>query len=244
MEFLLLGLILAAGFSACRLHPRYSKYVRSYGSQYLYLRSAELGVLCFAWAVGIILVLMLFIANNWIPDMFIFYYQRFKNIVIHVGMPEDSALRLAGLALLTPVMFVAALIIKSYAGLMLRLKYGVLVPSGELALSGELATLNEVFPGTCGHVLMQSLLYRDFFITVVDKFGNVFLAKVIEILAKNNEKAVDKVVMTILYSGYKHKKSNKIKYHTPSKPDTELDDGECIAIIAFDDIVSICKYAH
>ena len=48
MLLLLIFPVLVAGFFACHIHPVHSYKLHRYEGQYLYLKSAELGVKCFA----------------------------------------------------------------------------------------------------------------------------------------------------------------------------------------------------
>lgn len=53
MLFLLIFPVLVAGFYACHLHPYHSYKLHRYEGQYLYLKSAELGLKCFAVAFSL-----------------------------------------------------------------------------------------------------------------------------------------------------------------------------------------------
>lgn len=57
--------VLVAGFFACHIHPIHSYKLHRYEGQYLYLKSAELGLKCFA--IGFIIALS---AHYWLPGTF------------------------------------------------------------------------------------------------------------------------------------------------------------------------------
>lgn len=63
MLFLLIFPVLVAGFLACHTHPIHSYKLHRYEGQYLYLKSAELGLKCFAIAFALALA-----THYWFPD--------------------------------------------------------------------------------------------------------------------------------------------------------------------------------
>lgn len=62
MLLLLIFPVLVAGFFACHIHPIHSYKLHRFEGQYLYLKSAELGLKCFAIAF-----LVAIAAHYWIP---------------------------------------------------------------------------------------------------------------------------------------------------------------------------------
>lgn len=63
MLLLLIFPVLVSGFIACHIHPVYQYRLHRYEGQYLYLKSAELGLYCFFLGTAIASAL-----HYWIPD--------------------------------------------------------------------------------------------------------------------------------------------------------------------------------
>lgn len=73
MLFLLIFPVLVAGFVACHIHPVHSYRLHRYEGQYLYLKSAELGLKCFffAWLAALAM-------HHLLPDGIIFCCRTFS----------------------------------------------------------------------------------------------------------------------------------------------------------------------
>lgn len=68
MLLLLIFPVLVAGFVACHIHPVHAYKLHRYEGQYLYLKSAELGIKCFALGAALLLA-----AHCWSPDRLEFF---------------------------------------------------------------------------------------------------------------------------------------------------------------------------
>ena len=77
MLALLLIPVLVAGFVACHIHPLYFYKLHRYEGQYLYLKSAELGLKCFL--IAIIIAMGLHIA---VPESYLIFNRDIRGNIV------------------------------------------------------------------------------------------------------------------------------------------------------------------
>jgi hypothetical protein len=132
MLLLLIFPVLVAGFFACHIHPVYSYKLHRYVGQYLYLKSAELGIKCFAIGAGLALIL-----HVWLPDEIrvasiaqsIQLSSYLSGLFQNLGAQDASeSMKTAWFFILSITTFLAAFIIRAWGSLMLRLRFSTQDP--------------------------------------------------------------------------------------------------------------------
>lgn len=120
MFALLIVPILVAGFMACHIHPVFSYKLHRYEGQYLYLKSAETGLKCFAIAFVICLAAHWLMPDNWsLPS-------GLASVLQHAGISNrDEALRTSWFLVLSTLTCLSPWVLKCSALLRLRMRSGV-----------------------------------------------------------------------------------------------------------------------
>ena len=110
MFALLIVPILVAGFMACHIHPVFSYKLHRYEGQYLYLKSAETGLKCFAIAFVICLAAHWLMPDKWsLPS-------GLASVLPHAGISDrDEALRTSWFLVLSTLTCLAPLVPKCSA---------------------------------------------------------------------------------------------------------------------------------
>lgn len=154
MLLLLILPVLVAGFLACHIHPVHSYKLHRYEGQYLYLKSAELGLECFALAFALGVFSHYQLPNSLTAGCFsvnIAVSKQLSNAMMAMGTKdEDEALKLAWFFILSALTFLAAFIIKIWATIRLRLRFGTW--DTKVFVIGKLledSPLDTTFSSTC-----------------------------------------------------------------------------------------------
>jgi len=139
MLFLLILPVLVVGFVACHIHPVHSYKLHRYEGQYLYLKSAQLGLVCFMLAFSIAMAL-----HFWLPNSIEFRTYGAESLTAShtyqfnltfaasladtmkvIGAKDDvEASNMAWFFILSALTFVSAYLIKILAHADLRIRFG------------------------------------------------------------------------------------------------------------------------
>ena len=213
MLFLLILPILVAGFLACHIHPVHSYKLHRYEGQYLYLKSAELGIHCFALAFLVCLLLHKLVPNplNLIClqiNTGLFGWLENELSTMGVQKSEGEALKLSWFLILSSTTFLAAFIIKTWANIRLRLRFGTW--DAKVYVIGELLSDSP----------LDSLLFelsldksRHAMLTMSDR--KVYVGKVIDLGEPTETDGMDQDISIMpLMSGYREKDGLKVNFTT------------------------------
>lgn len=212
MLFLLILPVLVAGFFACHIHPVHSYRLHRYEGQYLYLRSAALGLKCFAIAF-----LLALSGHYLIPNSLSFCS---FNINLELSSFLDSVMKLFGAAtteeakkmawffLFSALLFVAAFLVKSWAHVRLRFRFGrwncKVFVIGELLDDSPLDSL-----------LFQASLKKEKSIMLSMSDRKVYVGKVISLGEPSETSGMDQDVSILpIMSGYRNKDDLNVDFTT------------------------------
>lgn len=211
MLFLLIFPVLVAGFFACHIHPVHSYRLHRYEGQYLYLKSAELGLKCFAIALPIALA-----AHYWIPDTISLFGITLSFAVaeplsraLHVfGASEAEAEKMAWFFLLSALTFIASLVIKAWGHLSLRRRFGTW--DAKIFVIGELLEDSPV-----DNLLFRLSLDKDKQVMLTMDDRKVYVGKVIDLGEPSETSGMDQDISIVpIMSGYRDKDTLKVEFTT------------------------------
>lgn len=212
MLFLLILPVLVAGFFACHIHPVHSYRLHRYEGQYLYLRSAALGLKCFAIAF-----LLALAGHYFIPDSFSVCsidinlgLSSFLNSVVKLfgAANDEEAKKMAWFFLFSSLMFVAAILVKAWAHVRLRLRFGrwdcrVFV-IGQLLDDSPLDSL-----------LFQASLNKEKSVMLSMSDRKVYVGKVVSLGEPSETSGMDQDVSILpIMSGYRDKDDLGVSFTT------------------------------
>ncbi len=215
MLLLLIFPVLVAGFFACHIHPVHSYKLHRYEGQYLYLKSAELGVKCLA--IGAALALS---AHAWLPDevqlfgveLSFRFAERLAGVIKTTGAENTSeALKITWFFMLSAVTFLAAFIVKAWGFFVLRLRFGtwdqkktkVYVMGGLLADS------------PLDNLLFELSLSTNKYAMISLENRKVYVGKVIDMGEPTETNGIDQDISIMpLMSGYRDEKTLEVEFRT------------------------------
>jgi len=212
MFFLLIFPVLVAGFLACHIHPIHSYRLHRYEGQYLYLKSAELGLRCFAIAFPVFLA-----GHFWIPETYTVCGVRIDlaphaaliNGMSAIGAIDDSeAGKMAGFFLLSALTLCAAYIMKGWGHLVLRLRFGTW--HAKVYVIGELLEDSPL-----DNLLFRLSLQKDKHVMLTLDDRKVYVGKVISLGEPSETNGMDQDISIMpLMSGYRDKDTLSVKFMT------------------------------
>lgn len=215
MLLLLIFPILAAGFFACHIHPVHSYKLHRYEGQYLYLKSAEMGLKCFALAFLICLCIYLFVPSSLklgcfdiptsIPRLLA---DTFYNAGI---INNKEALKLSWFFILSTSTFAAAYIIKGWALISLRQRYG--------EWNTKIYVIGSILEDSpLDNLLFNLSLHKDKYGMFTMTNNKVYVGKVINLGEPTETDGMNQGISIMpLLSGYRDKDTLKIKFTTDYK---------------------------
>lgn len=213
MLFLLIFPILVAGFIACHIHPVHSYKLHRYEGQYLYLKSAELGLKCFALAL-----LLAILGHYWIPNAL---YLGWGSIRLDLSaVLKDSVQDMLGISdkaevgktawfvLFSALTFMSSLLIKAWGHLSLFRRFG--------AWRARIFVIAELLADSP----LDNLLFRlslekgkQIMLTMADR--KVYVGKVVSLGEPSETSGMDQDIAIVpLMSGYRDKDTLKLKFTT------------------------------
>lgn len=212
MLFLLIFPILVAGFLACHIHPIHSYKLHRYEGQYLYLKSAELGLQCFALAFAFSLA-----THFWIPDS-ISLSGTTLNLALASSLTsamktmgaetEPEARKMAWFFLLSTATWLAAFLLKAWGHLTLRRRFGSW--NAKVHVIGELLDDSPL-----DNLLLRLSLEKDKHAMLTMNDRKVYVGKVISLGEPSETSGMDQDVSIVpLMSGYRDKDTLKVTFTT------------------------------
>lgn len=212
MFFLLIFPVLVAGFLACHIHPIHSYKLHRYEGQYLYLKSAELGLKCF-----IIGFLSAMAGHFWIPDAVALPGWRISLQLSHALARCMTAIgagggaeadRMAGFILLSLLTLLAAYVMKAWGHVVLRRRFGQW--NARVFVIGELLEDSPL-----DNLLFKLSLRKDKHIMLSMDDRKVYVGKVISLGEPSETSGMDQDISIMpLMSGYRDKDTLAVRFTT------------------------------
>ncbi|MBE7637099.1 hypothetical protein GUA87_09615 [Sneathiella sp. P13V-1] len=234
MYLLLILPTLVAGFIACHIHPENKDKLHRYQGQYLYLKSAEMGLKCFALAL-----LVGLLAHVLIPDDFKLYDIEFSlkfaaflgGQLTEMGV-QEGALLLAWVIILSVLTCFAPFLLKFFAWARLIQKHG--------ADNLKLQMMGEALEDSPLDSLLYSLLLKEgsaVMLSLSDR--KVYVGEVISMGEPSETGGMDQdISITPIMSGYRDDKTLEVNFVT----DYDDADGEFYLTIRQEMIVSATEF--
>ncbi|MCC5611629.1 hypothetical protein LC612_34080 [Nostoc sp. CHAB 5834] len=212
MLFLLIFPVLVAGFFACHIHPVHSFRLHRYEGQYLYLKSAELGLKCFFFA-GLASLAM----HHWLPDNIsvcerIFSWQLLSWLIEQMKMAGATDLgeasKMAWFVQLSFLTFIAAFALKLWAHLRLSLRFR--------SWNTRLHVIGEILEDSPLDYLLYSLsLDENKNVMLMMEDRKVYVGRVVNLGEPSATGGMDQdVVLIPLMSGYRDKDTLEVTFTT------------------------------
>jgi hypothetical protein len=212
MLFLLIFPVLVAGFVACHVHPVHSYRLHRYEGQYLYLKSAELGLKCFFLAL-----LMALSLHYWLPTNINFFSftiplevtaASVNAMKMMSGAQDDEAHRMAWFVQLSFLTFVATLLPSAWGYLSLRRRFGVW--NARVHVIGQILEDSPL-----DNLLFRLSLQKDKYAMLVMEDRKVYVGKVINLGEPSATTGMDQDISIMpLMSGYRDKDDLKVSFET------------------------------
>lgn len=213
MLFLLIFPVLVAGFFACHIHPVHSYSLHRYEGQYLYLKSAELGLKCFFFAGLASLAL-----RHWLPDSVticdrIFSWQllpwltRQMEMVVGAAEPGEAS-KMAWFVELSFLTFLAAFALNLWAHFRLWLRFE--------SWDTRLHVIGEILEDSPLDYLLYSLsLDEKKSVMLMMEDRKVYVGRVVSLGEPSATGGMDQDVVLIPFmSGYRDKDTLKVTFTT------------------------------
>ena len=212
MLALLIIPVLVAGFLACHIHPSISYKLHRYKGQYLYLKSAQLGMLCFF--LGLLLA---YILHNCVPNNIEIgcntYSLQFAswltiNIKQIAGTKVEQATNYSWLFILSVLTFFAAYIVKATAHLLLRFKYG--------KWDSKIFVIGEILDDSpLDSLLFDLSLQKDKYVFLSMEDRKVYVGKVMSLGEPTETSGMDQDISILpLMSGYRAAEDLTVTFNT------------------------------
>ncbi|WP_028672661.1 hypothetical protein [Saccharospirillum impatiens] len=207
--------VLVAGFFACHIHPIHSYKLHRYEGQYLYLKSAELGIKCFAIALPTAIV-----AHYWVPDSISFHYfsinlylsAQLTDAMNSMGATDNSeAAKLAWFFILSALTFLAAFVTKAWGHISLYRRFGTWSSKiTKLYVIGEILSDSPL-----DDLLFKLSLHKDKYAMLTMRDRKVYVGKVIDLGEPTETNGMDQDISIMpLMSGYRDTDTLKVEFQT------------------------------
>ncbi len=223
MFFLLIFPVLVAGFVACHIHPVHSYRLHRYEGQYLYLKSAELGLKCFFIALLLALAL-----HYLVPDQLSFGSQALRlnltdatvaGMQMMGGAKGSEALRMAWFVQLSFLTFFATLVPILWSRISLWRRFGVW--DARVHVMGEILEDSPL-----DNLLFRLSLQKDKYAMLVMEDRKVYVGKIVNLGEPSATTGMDQdIAIMPLMSGYRDKDNLKVSFTTfynEVKPDISV----------------------
>lgn len=212
MLFLLIFPVLVAGFVACHIHPVHAYKLHRYEGQYLYLKSAELGLRCFAVAFLVALFLHFCLPDSISVGCYkiCLAFSAWLTAVMKsmTGADDLESAKMAWFFILSAMSWGAAYIIKAWALVSLRLRFGMW--DARVFVMGELLEDSPL-----DNLLFQLSLQKDKSIVLTMEDRKVYVGKVISLGEPTETNGIDQDVSIVpLMSGYRDKEDLRVHFNT------------------------------
>lgn len=215
MLLLLIFPVLVAGFFACHIHPIHAYKLHRYEGQYLYLKSAELGLKCLALAcIGALS------AHHWLPDRIQFYelsisLQLAFGLARAIGemmvVTEAEASKAAWFFMLSIGTFLSAFATKAWGFLVLYLRFGTWnSQTTKVYVIGEILSDSPL-----DDLLFKLSLHKDKYAMISLENRKVYVGKVIDLGEPTETNGIDQDISIMpIMSGFREKDSLEVKFKT------------------------------
>lgn len=212
MLFLLIFPILVSGFFACHIHPYHFYKLHRYEGQYLYLKSAEMGLKCFGLAF-----LVAAIAHYQTPDTLTLCHRDFsfnlstrlgKAMVVMGAEHEHEASKMAWFFILSILTFLSAIFLKWWGHLVLWLRFR--------AWNSRIYVIGELLDDSPLDSLLFNLsLQKDKYVMLTMNDRKVYVGKIISLGEPTETNGMDQDISIMpLMSGYRDKDTLKVEFKT------------------------------
>ena len=223
MLLLLIFPVLVSGFFACHIHPIHAYKLHRYEGQYLYLKSAELGLKCF----GIALVITLSV-HAWAPSLIeigrvSISWQLSSGLAAlmkAMGARDDAeALRGSWFFILSIATFLSAFITRAWGTFVLYRRFGTTdQQKTKVYVIGEILSDSPL-----DNLLFELSLQTDKYAMISLEDRKVYVGKVIDMGEPTEVNGIDQDISIMpLMSGYRDKDTLEVKF-TTSYEDVDAD---------------------
>lgn len=212
MLLLLVLPILIAGFLACHIHPYYSYKLHRYEGQYLYLKSAELGVKCFCIAFITATAL-----HYWVPDIItlgcsdfdIALSEHLKLFMKVMGAKDSSEeAKYSWFLILSVLTFLSSFVLKTWGHITLCSRFRVL--DTKIYVIGELLRDSPL-----DDLLFKLSLQKDKHVMLTMDDKKVYVGKVISLGEPTETNGMDQDISIMpIMSGYRDKETLEVEFTT------------------------------
>lgn len=215
MLLLLIFPVLVAGFFACHIHPIHAYKLHRYEGQYLYLKSAELGLKCLALAcVGALS------AHYWLPDSIQFYelnisLQLASGLARAIGemvvVTDAEASKTAWFFMLSIGTFLSAFVAKAWGFLVLYLRFGTWnSQTTKVYVIGEILSDSPL-----DDLLFKLSLHKEKYAMISLENRKVYVGKVIDLGEPTETNGIDQDISIMpIMSGFRDINSLEVKFKT------------------------------
>lgn len=239
MLVLLIFPVLVAGFLACHIHPIHAYKLHRYEGQYLYLKSAELGIKCFA--IGAVFTLG---AHAWLPDRIQFCSVEISlqlanglaALLETVGTKDHAeATRGAWFFILSAATFMAAYVAKTWGYGMLYLRFG-----SKDRQKIKVYVMGRILADSpLDYLLFELSLSKDKYAMITLEDRKVYVGKVIDMGEPTETNGIDQDISIMpLMSGYRDKDTLKIEFTT----DYDEVEADIYLSLRQDKIISVTEF--
>lgn len=212
MLFLLIFPVLVAGFFACHIHPVDSYRLHRYEGQYLYLKSAELGVKCFF--VGGLVALAL---HHWLPDSISLCGRTFswgllawltEQAEMIGASQQGEASKMAWFVELSFLSFFAAFVLKWWAQIRLWLRFR--------SWRTKLYVIGEILEDSpLDNLLFNLSLDKEKNVMLMMEDRKVYVGRVVDLGEPTATGGMDQDILLIpVMSGFRDKDNLKVTFTT------------------------------
>lgn len=222
--------VLVAGFFACHIHPEHSLKLHRYHGQYLYLKSAELGVKCcvLAFLMAVLLIeeeVLTSVGGNTDSGALAIVSAHLTIFFQKIGPSSpDEISKLIWFLLLSVLTICCAFIIKAWGHVSLLLRSGQWSPSkAKLYVMGELLSDSPM-----DDLLFRLSMEQDKYIMITTNDRKVYVGKVVSLGEPSETGGVDQDISIMpLMSGYRCSEDLRVKFTTDYDA---VDEDICLAL--------------
>lgn len=213
MLLLLIFPVLVAGFFACHIHPIHSYKLHRFEGQYLYLKSAELGLKCFCIAVLVATAL-----HYWIPENLQIFNlnlnlsETLSDVMRVMGAQNDAeASKQAWFFILSTLTFLSAFIVKAWGHISLRRRFGTWDSQiTKVYVIGEILSDSPL-----DDLLFKLSLQKNKYAMLSMHDRKVYVGKVIDLGEPTETNGIDQDISIMpLMSGYRDKDCLSVSFTT------------------------------
>lgn len=212
MLFLLIFPVLVAGFFACHIHPVDSYRLHRYEGQYLYLKSAELGIKCF-FIAGLVALTM----HHALPDDISLCGHRFswrlldwltEQMTMIGASQQGEARKMAWFVALSFLTFFAAFVLKFWAHLQLWLRFR--------SWQTKLYVIGEILEDSpLDNLLFNLSLDKEKNVMLTMEDRKVYVGRVVDLGEPTATGGMDQDILLIpVMSGFRNKDDLKVTFTT------------------------------